>query len=200
MVWRLGQVVFLAKSMLRLSCLLKLSSWLLALLLCEVSMSPFGEGKITAGLETGTYHVTSFSEPLDPVTPKALDVFSYRSPLVPFSGKATLISISATCYQRVPSNAGRDGNLYKALRNSVARLSPISNGCKQDSKPARCSTHIRLPLYTRVPPWLMKPTHNWWRSMWFIIRFSEASLPQTVSVFDFMLIPAGTFVRQTHHS
>lgn len=119
-----------------------------------------GRARLQLDTETGTYHVTLFSEPLNPVTPKALDVFSYMSPLVPFSGKATLISISATCYQRVPSNAGRDGNLYGALRNSVARLSLISNGCKQDSKPEQCGTHIRLPLYTRVPPWLMKSSHN----------------------------------------
>lgn len=60
----------------------------------------------------------------DPVMLKTLGFFSYMSPLIFFSDKASLISFSVTCYQKVSTNAGSYYHLDEAEKlSNLAMLS-----------------------------------------------------------------------------
>ena len=59
-----------------------------------------------------------------PLMLKTLGFFSYMSPLISFSEKASLISFSAICYQRVSTDAGSYYHLHKAEKlSNLAKLS-----------------------------------------------------------------------------
>lgn len=71
-----------------------------------------------------TNEAISLFEDTDPVMLKTLGFFSYMSPLIFFSDKASLISFSVTCYRKVSTNAGSYYYLHEAEKlSNLAMLS-----------------------------------------------------------------------------